>query len=116
MPISLWQMNSSNRSVRRGSCGLRLASGETSTGCIVMKVGWISFSSTFWSKTLVEGVAPGVVGGRGQLDADGLGRGHGLVVEAMAHEVHAGVLLHRLDHRQAGPAGGQVDRWPCQVS
>ena len=50
LPISLRQMNSSNRSVRRGSLGDRLARGLTSTGCMVMKVGWISFSSTFWSK------------------------------------------------------------------
>ena len=47
LPISLRQMNSSNRSVRRGSRGDRLARGDTSTGCMVMKVGWISFSSTF---------------------------------------------------------------------
>ena len=34
----------------RDLLGLRFASGETSTGCMVIKVGWISFSSTFWSK------------------------------------------------------------------
>ena len=49
LPISLRQMKSSKRSVRRGSFGLRLASGETSTGCMVIKVGWIMRSSTFWS-------------------------------------------------------------------
>ena len=49
LPISLRQMNSSKRSVSRGSLGLRLARGETSTGCMVMKVGWTMCSSTFWS-------------------------------------------------------------------
>ena len=39
LPISQRQMNSSNRSVSRGSSGLRLASGLTSTGYMVMKVG-----------------------------------------------------------------------------
>ena len=39
LPISLRQMKSSKRSVSRGSFGLRFASGDTSTGCIVMKVG-----------------------------------------------------------------------------
>jgi hypothetical protein len=32
LPISLRQINSSKRSVRAGSPGLRLASGDTSTG------------------------------------------------------------------------------------
>ena len=49
LPISLRQMKSSKRSVRRGSRGLRLASGETSTGWSVMKVGWTILSSTSWS-------------------------------------------------------------------
>ena len=63
-------------------------------------------------KHLVQGVAPGGVGGGGQLDADGLGRGHGLFIGGDGHEVKAGVLFHRLVHRQAGPAGGQVKRLP----
>ena len=33
-----------------GVLGGALGEGETSTGYIVMKVGWISFSSTRWSK------------------------------------------------------------------
>ena len=38
----LRQINSSNRSVTRGSLGDRLASGDTSTGCMVIKVGCTS--------------------------------------------------------------------------
>ena len=39
LPISQPQTNISYRSVRWGSSGLRLASGLTSTGYMVMKVG-----------------------------------------------------------------------------
>ena len=50
LPISQPQMNISYRSVSSGWLGLRLARGLTSTGYMVIKVGWISVSSTFWSK------------------------------------------------------------------
>ena len=36
--------------------GERLVSGDTSTGYMVMKVGWISFSSTRWSKASYRAV------------------------------------------------------------
>ena len=89
LPISLWQMNSSKRSVRRGSLGLRLASGDTSTGYMVMKVGWISFSSTFWSKHSYRAL-PQVLSRRlRQLHAHGLGGSHGLLVVGDGHKVDA---------------------------
>ena len=44
-------INSSKRWVYLGSVGSRLDKGEISTGCMVTKVGWISLSSTYSSKT-----------------------------------------------------------------
>ncbi len=44
------QMNSSKRSVRLGSPAFFLASGDTSRGCSVTNVGWMSFSSATASK------------------------------------------------------------------
>ena len=75
---------------------------------MVIKVGWISFSSTFWSKHSYRAL-PRLFSCRlGQLHANGLGGRHGLLVGGDGHKVDAAVLLHRLVHGQAGPAGGQI--------
>ena len=59
-------------------------------------------------EALVQGVAPGLFRRLGQLHANGLGGRHGLLVGGDGHKVDAAVLLHRLVHGQAGPAGGQI--------
>ena len=66
-------------------------------------------------KHLIQGVAPGLVGGLRQLHADGLGGSHRLLVAGDGHEIQAGVLLYRLMHGQAGPAGGQVQLLPLPL-
>ena len=66
-------------------------------------------------KALIQGVAPGLVRGLGQLHADGLGGSHRLLVTVDGHEVDAAVLLHRLMHRHAGPSGSQVDLLPLPL-
>ena len=50
LAISLPPINSSKRSVTNGFSSLRLARGETSVGYWVIKVGWINFFSTVFSK------------------------------------------------------------------
>ena len=122
MPISLRQMKNSNRSVRRGSSGLRLVSGDTSTGYIGYEGGLNQLFLDLLVKAGVQRVAPGLFGGIGQLHALGLGGGHCLGVVGYRVKVYAYILLYRVNHGEPRPAGSQVDllrpatlRYTCPV-
>ena len=96
LPISLWQMNSSKRSVRRRIAGRALGQGRHVHGVHGDKGGLNELLLHLLVKALVQSVAPGLVGGLRQLYADGLGGSHGLLIGGDGHKVDAAVLLDRL--------------------
>ena len=65
-------------------------------------------------KGLIQGGAPGALAAL-HVNALGLHGLAGLLVVGDGVEVHAHVLLDRVDHGQAGPAGGQIDVHPQPV-
>ena len=83
-------MKISNRSTKRGSSAIGLASGEISTGWPKTSVGWIKSFSTVTSKALTS-ASPTL--GCGSLDAQGRQSRVGLVRRLDVAKIHARFFL-----------------------